>query len=124
VNDKFSELEKIAAELIAVFEIDKPPVPIESMLQNPRLGMWDEVNPTQLTSTFLRINDPYSPRMAIARMLARHVVISDWGRARNLPEMMGRDETIVHHFARMIVMPRSMIDDLSSNERNPVAMSM
>jgi hypothetical protein len=118
-----SRLEAAAAELIAAFDVSLPPVPVESMLQHPKAGMWDQVDITQLSGTFLSVRDQYSPRMSLARLLARHVVVSPWGTARNLQGML-KDDSLLRTFARMLVMPRSMVDTLSSGARNPTTMSM
>ena len=122
--DELQHLEKIAQELIEAFEIQTPPVPIESMLQHPKEGMWEEVNVNQLSGTFLSLKDKYSPRMSMARLLARHVASCDWGRSRDVMEILRKNEDYIRAFARMIVMPEEMVKELSSGARNPVAMSM
>lgn len=117
-----SQLEMIANELLDTFGIKSPPVPIEQMLQHPRSEMWEEVNILQLTYGFL-MREKYSPRMSLARLLARHIVESPWGQARGLGNLVPDDETI-HKFARMLVMPLPMIKTLSKGAQNPVEMSM
>jgi hypothetical protein len=122
--DDLARLEKIAQELVEAFEIHAPPVPIESMLQHPKEGMWDKIDINQLSGTFLSFKSKYSPRMSMARMLARHVASSKWGISRGVLEIMRKDETHIRAFARMIVMPQEMVKGLSAGARNPVAMSM
>jgi hypothetical protein len=122
--DDRKALETIAEELIAAFEITAPPVPVETMLQKPKENMWNKVDVNQLSGTFLSIRDMYSPRMSLARLLARHVASSEWGKARNLTQILIRDEELIKAFARMIVMPAAMVSALSSGARNPSAMSM
>jgi hypothetical protein len=116
-------LEEIAAELINTFDINTPPVPIESMLQHPKPDMWEEVDISKLSGGFLNIREYYSPRMSLARLLARHVIISQWGKERGLSEIM-RDEDMIYAFARMLIMPASMVNSLSSGARTPSAMSV
>lgn len=116
-------LEDAAIDLIALFEIHTPPIPIENMLQRPRMQMWNEVDITQLSSSFLRINDPYSPRMSLARMLARHVATSEWGQERGLQDAI-QSPDLLHAFARMLIMPRPMVLELSTGARTPTAMSV
>ena len=122
--DDLVRLEKVAQELIESFEIHAPPIPIESMLQHPKEGMWDKVDINQLSGTFLSLKNKYSPRMSMARMLARHVASSGWGISRGVLEIMRKDEQHIRAFARMIVMPEEMVRNLSAGARNPVAMSM
>jgi hypothetical protein len=117
------QLEAAAAELVATFEVQSPPIPIESMLQHPKGDMWEEVDISQLSGTFLSIKDHYSPRMSLARLLARHVITSSWATARSIPNILN-DEALVRAFARMLIMPAEMVKALSSGARNPTAMSM
>lgn len=116
-------LEEIASELIRTFEIHSPPIPIESMLQHPQPDMWEEVDISKLSGGFLNIKEYYSPRMSLARLLARHVIISDWGKQRNLPKIM-HDEDLIYAFARMLIMPADMVKGLSAGARTPTTMSI
>mgnify|MGYP001486551934 CR=1 FL=1 len=119
-----AKLESIASELIQAFEITAPPIPIESMLQNPKESMWKSVDVSQLSGTFLSIRDFYSPRMSVARMLARHVADCEWGRNRELYQLLQVDENNIKRFARMLVMPLEMVAELNSASRNPTTMSL
>jgi hypothetical protein len=116
------QLEVIATELIESFDIKAPPIPIESMLQHPKPDMWEEVDIAKLSGGFLNIKEIYSPRMSLARLLARHIANSDWGKARGIPEML-KAEDQMHAFARMLIMPRDMVKALSSGARMPTTMS-
>jgi hypothetical protein len=118
-----NHLEAIASELIENFEINSPPVPIESMLQYPRPDMWREVDINQLSSSFISVREHYSPRMSLARLLARHVVTSPWGNQRGLSDLRN-DDGLLRAFARMLIMPVGMVKALSSGARTPTAMSM
>lgn len=117
------QLETIASELITTFEIISPPIPIESMLQHPKPDMWEEVDITKLSGGFLSIKETYSPRMSLARLLARHIVSSDWGKERGMFAMIRTDEDL-HAFARMLIMPQAMVKALSSGARTPTTMSL
>lgn len=117
-------LEAVANTLIQAFEVNTPPVPVESMLQHPRPGMWNEVNVSQLTGSFLSIRDKYSPRMSLARLLARHVMASAWGEDHKVAEYINKDEDRLKAFARMIIMPDELLRTMSTGSRNPVAMGM
>jgi hypothetical protein len=121
-----NQLEIIATELIHIFEINSPPVPIEIMLQRPKPDMWDEVDITELSVGFLKGGSPYAPRMSLARLLARHVMHSEWGVARGLEAMLKQPdgEKMVYAFARMLVMPAEMVKTLSPGAQVPITMGM
>jgi hypothetical protein len=125
VNDR-SHLEAIASELVQIFEITTPPVPIEIMLQRPKPDMWKEVDITELSVGFLKGGGHYSPRMSLARLLARHVVHSDWGEQRGLKDILKKDdgEETLRAFARMLIMPMDMVKALTASARTPMTMSM
>lgn len=116
-------LENIAEEICEAFEAYAPPVPVEFMLQHPPTGMWDEVDVSKLSGTFLNITDRYSPRMSFARLLARHIAASDWGKERGIDAILG-DGEMLNSFARMLLMPKEMVTGLTSNMRNPQTLSM
>jgi hypothetical protein len=120
------QLEKIASELIETFVINNPPVPIEIMLQRPKPDMWDEVDITELSVGFLKTGGHFSPRMSLARLLARHIAQSEWGNQRGMRELLKNDknEEILKAFARMLIMPAAMVKALSASGRTPVTMSM
>ena len=112
----FAQLETVTQELMDAFNITAPPVPIEKMLQHPQADMWKEVDISHLSSSFLNVNEPYSPRMPLVRLLARHVVNCKWGVTRGLSELEN-DESKLYRFARMLVMPASMIMQLAPTAR-------
>src|SRR5688500_2761926 len=117
------QLETITNDLINFYGIQDPPVPIESMLQRPLPDMWEELDITKLSSSFININDYYSPRMSLARLLARHIISSDWGTERGQTSI-GADEEQLRAFARMLVRPASLIRVLSASARTPEWMSV
>ncbi|MBI5669172.1 MAG: hypothetical protein HZC41_14300 [Chloroflexi bacterium] len=121
-----NQLEAVASELIQTFEITSPPIPIEIMLQRPKPDMWHEVDITELSVGFLRAGGHFSPRMSLARLLARHVIQSEWGEGRGLREIFkdDRDESLLRSFARMLIMPADMVKALSPSARTPITMSM
>jgi hypothetical protein len=116
-------LEKAASELVAIYGLASPPVPIEDILQNPRADMWKRMDITQLSGTFLSISHRYSPRMSLARMLVRHVAYSQWGKARGVLEVIEQNEDLVPVFARMLIMPRSFVKGLPADERDAETIS-
>lgn len=115
-------LEKSAQEIIEMFEVFAPPVPVESMLQNPPQGAWSKVDPTQLSGGFLNIKEKFSPRMSLARLLVRHVAGSEWGRERGLFQILQKPD-MIQCFARMVIMPREMILSMIPRDRNPLTIA-
>ncbi|NDJ60318.1 MAG: 16S rRNA (guanine(966)-N(2))-methyltransferase RsmD [Chloroflexi bacterium] len=112
------QLEAVVRELIANFEITSPPIPIESLLQHPQPGMWEEIDINQLSGSFLKITEPYAPRMSLARLLVRHIITSPWGGARGLVDLHDDDDQL-HAFARMLMMPADMVMALGGSARTP-----
>jgi len=118
-----ANMEAAVEALLTIFDIDSPPVPIESMLQNPRGNMWRDVDVTQLSGSFLKMDDIYSPRMSMARLLARHIAHSEWGQQHGLGDVSG-DEESLRTFARILAMPRSMIENVSGPSRTAPTMRL
>ncbi len=116
-------LESIVNELIELYSITAPPIPIERMLQQPHPDMWDEVDVSKLSATFLNIKVPYSPRMSMARFLAREIAGSSWGRKRGL-EGISDDDPIIHRLARVIAMPGEMVMEINPESRTPQLISL
>lgn len=116
------QLEQIATELCEIFEVYAPPIPIELMLQHPRENMWEEVDVTQLSGSFLSVKERFSPRMSLARLLVRHIVHSEWGSQNDLEGILD-DDDYTNAFARMLLMPRDMVTGLTESMRNPTTMS-
>lgn len=121
--NEWHALELIAEEVIKTFEINSPPIPIEKMLQHPKPDMWKELDISQISVNFLKVTDYYSPRMSLARLLTRQLCESQWGRHRGLDTIWG-DEIRLYRFARMLVMPSSMIMELTLTARTPSIMSV
>lgn len=109
-------LESISRELVQLYGIVAPPIPVERMLQSPHPGMWDEVDMNNFSSTFLNISTPFSPRMSLARVLARQIAESKWGRQRGLDE---NDERMIHVLARVIIMPADFVLEINEASRTP-----
>ncbi len=122
-SDKYARLEAIAQELIDIYQIKLPPVPIESILQSPKSGMWDEVNVGQLSGTFLNIRERYSPRMSIARLLARHITQSNWGEEQGLFDLI-KEQGDLSAFARMLILPKQLLENVNEEALNPSLISL
>lgn len=116
-------LESVVQELIELYGIAAPPIPIERMLQHPLADMWDDVDVSDLTGNFLNISTPFSPRMSLARFLARHIARSNWGTKRKLGSLSA-DEDSIHRFARVIIMPKNLMLELNAESRTPELISL
>jgi len=114
----WARLESIVHELLNIYEVYAPPIPVEMILQTPRDGMWDELDITQISASFLQVGVGYSVRMPIARVLARHITRSDWGTSRGVSSSVV-DEQILPAFARMLVMPAHLVMELKQDSRTP-----
>lgn len=110
--------ERAVADLLSAFDVERPPVPLELMLQRPRPNMWREVNLSELSLSFISIEQPFSPRMSIARLLARHMCRCEWGAERGLAPY-AEDNEALRALARAIVMPRSMLEEIPVVQRTP-----
>jgi len=102
------QIERVVDEIMKAFDVDNPPVPVELMLERPRIGLWPRADLAQLTSSFLVMTDRFSPRMSVARLLARHIAVSDWGKERNLADVYS-SKNLTNQFARALMMPRQMV---------------
>lgn len=105
-----NQIETIVEEILTVFDIAKAPVPVEMMLQKPIDNMWDEIDLSEMSATFLSLDDLYAPRMSAVRLLSRNILRSDWGRSRNIDEWLNQSET-VNQFARALIIPRRLLED-------------
>ncbi|MEP7286521.1 MAG: hypothetical protein ABI947_12215 [Chloroflexota bacterium] len=122
-NEQFAIIEVAIADLANAFDVFEPPIPVEIMLQRPKEGMWKDYNLSELSTAFINIKQRYSPRMSVARLLARCACRSVWGTERKLT---GLDEAhdSLYALARAILMPKFMLDKLAPASRTPMAVSM
>ena len=109
-NEAIETIENAVHAMLEAFDVDAPPVPVDTMLQDPHEGLWEEVNVAEMSATFLSLHDRYSPRMSVVRLLARHVIRSAWGVEHGL-EVVRTDVEYLHRFARAIVIPRQLFEE-------------
>ena len=117
------KLEQVVRELIELYGVSAPPIPIERMLQHPHPDMWNEVDMDDFSSSFINVKTPFSPRISLARFLARQIAKSDWGVQRGLEGLDG-DEESIHRFARIIAMPVDLVMELNAESRTPQLISL
>lgn len=116
------ELMEIAAQdIMEAFDVDQPPVPVELMLERPRDGLWPRADLAELTSSFLVMTDRYSPRMSVARLLARHIARSDWGVEHGLAEVF-HSKNLTNAFARVLMMPKQMVEHALESGQSEIAL--
>ncbi|MEP7294339.1 MAG: hypothetical protein ABI835_21295 [Chloroflexota bacterium] len=121
--DDMEQLEAVGRELMQLYSVAAPPIPIERMLQHPHPDMWDEVDMNDFSATFLNVSTPYSPRMSLARFLARQIAKSPWGRKRGL-EGIDDDESLIHSLARVLIMPADLVMEINETSRTPQLISL
>ncbi len=121
-QEKIAIFERAAYDLMVAFDVVRPPVPVELMLQRPRPGMWREINLSELSISFLDIRQRHSPRMSVARLLARNMCRCDWGTARSLAQFAD-SEPDIRSLARVIIMPSKMIAEMTLDSRAPIIIS-
>lgn len=119
---KLDLFEAAVSDLLQAFDVERPPVPIELMLKRPKPGMWQEVNLSELSLSFISVKHLYSPRMSVARLLARHICRSEWGAQRQLSVFATSDEDI-RMLARAIIIPSSMLAEVSFSSRTAISLS-
>ena len=117
-----SALDDIVGELLTIYDIRRAPIPIEVILQQPMPDMWEQVDLAAVSGTFYALNDPYGPRLALARLLVRLLAGSAWGGQRG---MAGLDmqPSAVYRAARALLMPKAMIVEMPAAALNPTTVS-
>lgn len=118
-------IEAAVSDLVAIYDVVQPPVPIELILQRPKagMGMWQEVNLSELSTSFIVLKQRYSPRMSIARLLARNICRSAWGEKHRIDQIGGTDEGI-RALARALVMPRGLLEAVPVANRTLIVLSL
>lgn len=116
-------LENAVKDLLAAFDVNTSPIPVELMLQRPKAGMWKEVNLSELSTSFINVRQRYSPRMSVGRLLARFICRSDWGDRHQLKGFAENDE-MIRALARAILIPKNMLDLIPPASRSTMAVSM
>jgi len=118
---EFRLLETVVEELITEYHILEAPIRVEQILQYPLDGMGASLQVSKMSTGFIQINKPFAPRMALARWLARQLIKSDWGIARQLDQVL-TGEIRIKVFARILLMPRQMIMALQKESRTVVTL--
>lgn len=118
-------LESLVGSLLELYEITAPPIPLEKMLQTARAGLWETFDLSELSTGFfspMNFTNPYAPRVSMARMIGRKLLDSEWGRERALSDRI-RNDGDINVLARILMMPRHMIEALPPANRTPEVLS-
>jgi hypothetical protein len=75
-----------------------------------------------LSGTFYALNDPYGPRLALARLLVRLLAGSAWGAKRGMAGIETQSSA-VYRVARALLMPRAMVTEMPAAALNPATIS-
>ncbi|MCU0476828.1 MAG: hypothetical protein MUC99_12095 [Anaerolineae bacterium] len=119
-TETLSRLEQIADEFTAAFGFTAPPIQIDETLNRPHPGMWEKVDLSQLTLSFSVRGDRYAPRVSFSKLVVRQLIPTPWGVERGLPELIGQDANLLLAFARMLLVPRALLNGLPKSRWNPV----
>ena len=93
-------------------------------MMTPKPGMWPKIDLGQLTLSFTSRGDRFAPRISIARLVVRQVVHTEWGIQHKLPDLVGYEPDRIADYARMVLMPWSLIEKLPERDRNPIGIAM
>lgn len=113
--------ERTVNELMALYHVQTPPVPLEAILQQPQPGMWTRIDLSVVAGPMLEAHDIYSTRLALAQLLAHLICTSPWGSQRSL-NVLAQDETALHQLTRILLMPRDLLYTLPTSTLRPAAM--
>jgi hypothetical protein len=114
-NELLLTMDSVVEEILQAYDVDRPPIPVELMLQRPRADTWAEIDLTEMSVSFLSLADRYAPRMSAVRLLARNIIRSEWGKERGLGSL-ATESNLINMFARAIIMPRSLMENEALNQ--------
>lgn len=109
-------IEKLAAALLERYHVAAPPVPIDHILKDPLLDLWN-ADPTQISSSFGHGIFRHAPRLAEARLLYRAISESVEARRAGLDAPWPASRREVKYFARCVLMPEAWLRDMPADER-------
>lgn len=112
------QIEQLARTLLERYQVGQPPVPVERMVAEPSLDLWD-VDPSDLSSTIGHGLYRYAPRMAHARLLYRAICDSESARRHGLAVPWPASRHEIKYFARCLLMPEDWMRALPASERIP-----
>jgi len=116
------QIEQLVQSLLDRYHVDQPPVPVERMVTEPSLDLWD-VDSSELSFTIGHGLYRYAPRMAQARLLYRAICDSESARKHGLTVPWPASRHEIKYFARCLLMPEDWVCELPEAERIPDQMS-
>ena len=117
------QIDLLVQSLLDRYDVKEPPVPIEKMVNEPELGLWD-ADPTELSSTIGHGLYRFEPRMAQARLLYRAICDSESAHDQglNVPWPPSRHE--IKYFSRSLLMPEKWMRAVPDSKRVPDSLSV
>jgi hypothetical protein len=116
-------IERGVDAILQVYQLEAPPVPVEIMLQRPHNDLWEAADPSELSQATSAQFSRYGLRMSVARLLSRTIANSQWGQDQGLAVLSDEREPI-RAFARALLMPRVMIEQIAPGVRTPTLIAM
>ena len=120
--DTRARIHRLAQQLLDHYRVTMPPVPIDDLLRQPILSLWDS-NPEKVSSIIGHGLYRYAPRLAEARLLYRYISDSAEARAAGFDAPWPAARREVKYFARCLLMPEDWIRALPEADRTPDAIS-
>jgi len=120
--DTRARIHLLAQRLLDHYQITAPPVPIDDLLRNPILNLW-ESNPEKVSAIIGHGLYRYAPRLAEARLLYRYISDSDAARAAGFDAPWPAARREVKYFARCLLMPEDWIRAMPDADRTPDTIS-
>jgi hypothetical protein len=112
----------LAQRLLDHYRVTVPPVPIDELLRQPILNLWDS-NPEKVSSIIGHGLSREAPRRAAARLLYRYISDSAAARAAGFDAPWPTARREVKYFARCLLMPEDWIRAVPDADRTPEAIS-
>ncbi len=120
--DTRTRIHVLVQQLLDHYRITTPPVPIDDILRQPILNLWDS-NPENVSSIIGHGLYRYAPRLAAARLLYRYISDSAAARAAGFDAPWPSARREVKYFARCLLMPEDWIRAVPAADRTPDAIS-
>jgi hypothetical protein len=111
------------ADILKLYDVTAPPIPVEMMLHRPKNNLWEATDPNEMTNSAGLRQSRHSLRMSVARLLVRSICASDWGSQHHLTAF-GQDREALRVFARALLMPRNLLEQISEGVRTPPVIGM
>ncbi len=113
--------ERTVNELMALYHVEQPPVPLEAILQQPQAGMWTRIDLSVIAGPLAEAREIYTTRLALGQLLAHLICTCPWGSQREL-DPLAQDEAALRKLTRSLLMPRDLLYRMPASTLKPSAM--